>query len=117
MHALKKVLVAPGAAKFVVGILGPRVDRPLEATLDNVDKAGVDELVFVSGWGVQGAVDLLGCLHQHPVPLADGAVGGQGVVVRDQGVENVKEFDVTVWVEVPRVTVRGGIRSGDGGNT
>src|SRR4051812_26809444 len=81
LHTLEKVLVAPGAAKLVVGILGPSVYGPLEATLDNVDKAGVGELVLVSGRGVQWAVELLGCLHQELVPLADRGVSGQGVVV------------------------------------
>lgn len=118
LHALQKVFVCPCAAELVVGILGPGIDRPLVTTLDNVDKAGLGKLVLVLDQGVQGTVDLLRCLDQELVPLADGGVSGQGIVVRGQGVEGVEELNVAARVEVSGGTVSedsGRGRGGEGG--
>ena len=112
MHTLQKVLVGPGTAEFVLGVLGPCVDGPLEVTLDDVDEARFGKLVPVLGRGVQRTTQLLGCFHEEPIPLGDGRIGGQAVVVRGQGIESVEELNVAAGVEVPCATVNRKSRNG-----
>jgi hypothetical protein len=101
LHALAKIFSRPSANVPVLAVLWPRVHRPLEVSLYDVDKARVDELLPVVLARIQRAAELLRGFDQESVPLQQCRVFGEGVVVGYQGVERVEEFDVAARVEVP----------------
>ena len=93
------VRARPEPDLLVLGVLGPRVDGPLEDLLLDVGEAAGLEAVEVADAGVEGAAELVGCLDEVFVPLVDGGVGLQGAVVAAGGEDGIDDLDPAAGVE------------------